>query len=85
MQINSILVGLSSEYETFVVVVITTSRQSYDLVGVTSIFLYVESQQQVNVTQIGTNSVAFNVDTKNISSVGYVAQPTQANQQHQIT
>lgn len=39
MQISTILVALAYDYE-HVVVVITVSRKPYNLVGVTSVFLY---------------------------------------------
>lgn len=43
MQIRNISIGLPSEFQH--VVVITTSRQPYDLNGVTTIFLYDEAKQ----------------------------------------
>lgn len=62
MQINTILVGLTVEYE-HRVAVITASRQPYDLAGVATVLLDAEARQQDNLLHISPNFVAFNVQT----------------------
>lgn len=62
MQICTMLVGLTAEYE-HIVAVITSSRQLYDLFGVTTGLLDTEVHQQDNIIQISPNLGAFNVQT----------------------
>lgn len=71
IHISTILVGLSVEYE-HIVVVITASRQPYDLAGFSIVLLNAEARQHDNLLQISPNSTAFSVQTTNGSNAGQV-------------
>lgn len=58
MQISTILIGILGDYE-HVVVVITASRQPYDLVGVTTVLLDVESKQRDVLLELNSIAVTF--------------------------
>lgn len=58
MQISTILIGIPGDYE-HVVVVITASRQPYDLVGVTTVLLDVESKQRDVLLELNSIAVTF--------------------------
>lgn len=71
LQISTILVGLTVEYE-HIVAGLEQVDNHINLDGVSSVLLDAEAHQQDNLLHINPNSVAFSVQTTNGSSSGQV-------------